>query len=42
MIGTDPGMAFHEKRDAMAIIAARPFCSRMYREVKKIDEFNDP
>jgi hypothetical protein len=25
MIGTDPGRAFMEKREAMAIMAARPF-----------------
>jgi hypothetical protein len=25
MIGTDPGIALKAKRDAMAIIAARPF-----------------
>ncbi len=37
MIGTDPGRAFMEKRDAMAIMAARPFLRK-----KGIFENHDP
>jgi hypothetical protein len=37
MIGTDPGRAFMEKRDAMAIMAARPFLRK-----KGILENHDP
>jgi hypothetical protein len=31
MIGTEPGIALNEKREAMAIIAARPFCKKEYK-----------
>ena len=34
MIGTEPGIALNAKSDAMAIIAARPFCFVSNNKVK--------